>query len=216
MKMQTISWSKAGHPDARLLAASLLLALVGCGGGADSDGVPRGHAGAAQNAPKATIAAPIVTPIARAEVDRDAQGRDMAVRKPSSTVPEVPTLQLVVDGRQLRFSWTAARTATHYKLFANPDGTSGFTQAGSALAADITGAALGIGARHDWARARYLIEACNDAGCTASNSVTTFTARPLATAAAHATNARVGQPKTASASADAVASRVCIRCPNPQ
>ena len=152
-------------------------------------------------------------PRERREVDRDARGRDVAAGHAGSSAPDAPTLELVVDGRQLRFSWTAVRTATHYKLFANPDGASGFTQAGSPLAADSTGTALGIAAHHDRDRARYLLEACNDAGCTASNPVSTFTARPQAATPAHATHARVVQPATATASADTVAGRVCIRCP---
>jgi hypothetical protein len=137
---------------------------------------------------------------------------DGAAGNASSAAPEAPALKLRVDGRQLQFSWTATRSATHYKLFANPDGASGFTQAGGPLAANSSGAALGIGARHDWDRARYLLEACNDAGCTASNAVSTFAARSQA--APPAPHARVAPSAAATASADTVASRVCIRCPN--
>lgn len=190
--------------DARLLAASLLLALAGCGGGANV--VPSGHTIVA---PSATAAATV----GRREVDREARGGDVAVGNPSSGAPEAPALELAVDGRQLRFSWTVGGTATHYKLFANPDGASGLTQAGGPLAADSSGTALGLAARHDWDRARYLLEACNDAGCTASNPVSTFTARPQAATPAHGKQARVDQPAAAAAAANTAAGRVCIHCP---
>jgi hypothetical protein len=202
-----IPWSGACRRHSHLLAASFLLALVGCGGGAD--GAPRGHNIAARDAAAATVAATIE----RRSADRDVRGHDAAAGNAGSTAPAAPALKLLVDGRQLRFSWTAARTATHYKLFANADGASGFTQAGGSLAADSTGAALGLAAHHDWDRARFLLEACNDTGCTASNPVSTFSARSQAAPTAQATRARVAPSATATASADTVAGRVCVRCP---
>lgn len=184
--------------DGRVLVASLLLALAGCGGGAEL-GV---SSPSARGVPMSVMAA-----TAGRDVDRDAPVRDLAAGR-ASHAPAAPTLALRVDGRRLRFSWTAAGTATHYKLFANHDGASGFTQAGIPLAADSTGMALGMAAHYDRDRARYLLEACNDAGCTASNPV-----RPPAAPPQAAVPARFNEPTRTTASAGTAAGRACIRCP---
>lgn len=89
--------------------------------------------------------------------------------------PAAPTLTLGFGVKQLQFSWTAVGGATHYRLFENPDGVSGFTQVGGDLVAPVMPYPFDITVhRHDWANARYLVEACNGAGCTASNEVTTL------------------------------------------
>lgn len=90
-----------------------------------------------------------------------------------TAAPAASTLTLGFGVKQLQFSWTAVSGATHYRLLENPDGASGFTQVGGDLA--TVGVMLDIAVhRHDWANARYLVEACNSAGCTASNEVTTL------------------------------------------
>jgi len=86
--------------------------------------------------------------------------------------PASPTLTVSVATKQLNFAWAAVDGATHYRLFENPNGVSGFTQRGGELTG--TGTTLTIAVhRHDWPLARYLLEACNGAGCTASNEVGT-------------------------------------------
>jgi hypothetical protein len=90
----------------------------------------------------------------------------------SVNCPPAPTLSIDFGLKQLLFAWTASGGATHYKLFENPDGVSGFTQIGGDLT--TTSMALDIAVhRHNWANARYLVEACDAFGCTASNEVTT-------------------------------------------
>lgn len=96
---------------------------------------------------------------------------------PPTQAPATPTLSIGFGLKQISFNWPAVNRATHYKLFENADGASGFTQAGANIAAPATGTTLDIAVhRHDWANARYLVEACNSAGCSAaSNEVSTAT-----------------------------------------
>jgi hypothetical protein len=87
--------------------------------------------------------------------------------------PPASTLTISFGLKQLLFDWTAASGATHYRLFENPDGVSGFTQVGADLTTTNTVLDIAVH-RHDWGNARYLVEACNSFGCTASNEVTTL------------------------------------------
>lgn len=93
----------------------------------------------------------------------------------NNVAPAAPALTLGFGVKQLQFTWTMVGGATHYRLFENPDGVSGFTQVGGDLVAPVMPYPFDIAVhRHDWADARFLVEACNDVGCTASNEVTTL------------------------------------------
>jgi len=88
----------------------------------------------------------------------------------------LPTLTLDLGIKQLQFSWAAVQDTTYYRLLENHDGNSGFTQVGSDLSVSSTSTTVDIAVhKHDWANARYLLEACNAKGCTASNEVSTIT-----------------------------------------
>jgi hypothetical protein len=89
------------------------------------------------------------------------------------TAPSSPSVSVGFSLKQLQFSWNAAGGATSYRLLQDPDGASGFSQVGSDLASTATSTNLDIGVhRHNWAAARYALDACNSAGCTRSNEVT--------------------------------------------
>jgi hypothetical protein len=78
--------------------------------------------------------------------------------------------------KRLQFTWNVGGIdADVFRFFENPDGVSGFTQVGPDLNYfSFTFPALDIAVhRHNWANARYLVEACNSLGCTASNERTT-------------------------------------------
>jgi hypothetical protein len=75
--------------------------------------------------------------------------------------------------RQLIFSWFAVDGATHYKLFQNPDGASGFTQVGADIPADeipdplpepllpqVFAVDISVH-KIDWVNARYRLESCD-------------------------------------------------------
>lgn len=198
------------------LAASLMLAAtVGCGGGSDP---ASGSESVVGSRSRPTSAAD--TDGERRMTARSGGGDDASAA--STSAPAAPALRLAWVGKQLQLSWDAASGAAYYKLFANADGASGFTRVGSDLAADRTGAALEVAAhRHNWDRARYLLEACNSAGCTSSNPVTTFGLGPSAPTSAYAVRGRFAQPASAPAPAPAPAAvaatsatdRACVRCP---
>lgn len=85
-------------------------------------------------------------------------------------LPVAPQLNLSAGVKQLRFKWEAVNHASYYKLLQNSDGRSGYTQLGGNLTA--TNAVVDIAVhRQDWLRARYIVEACNGLGCTASESI---------------------------------------------
>lgn len=108
-------------------------------------------------------------------------GRELRRRRgggdDSLPVPDPPgaaTLALEIGLKQLRFSWPAVTGATSYQLLANPDGASGFTQVGADIAGGETSVDLDVSVHlHDWANARYMLDACNSSGCTGSNELGT-------------------------------------------
>lgn len=199
--------TNTGNADGRgaaTLAASLLLAAAaGCGGSPDP--------AAGSQAVVASQSGP-ASGIDRDDGERRTPAGSIGAEAiggtgMSTSAPPAPALRLALVGAQLRLSWDASGAAAYYKLFANTDGASGFTRVGGDLPADRTGIALEIVAhRHDWDSARYLLEACNGAGCTASNAVTTFGMRPRATNLAHGVRARFARPATASGTAAVEAS----------
>jgi hypothetical protein len=95
-------------------------------------------------------------------------------------------LQVLVGGRALLFGWEAVQGATHYKLFENPDGASGFTQLQPTIPVGGVGnpgedddlevefigntytALYSINVHlQDWDDARYMLESCRaDDTCT--------------------------------------------------
>jgi len=65
--------------------------------------------------------------------------------------------------KSITFNWLAVSGATHYKLFVNPDGVSGFTQVGSDLTTTSTVVSIPVHLT-DWVNARYLVEAYDSSG----------------------------------------------------
>ena len=63
-----------------------------------------------------------------------------------------------------RFSWSDVSDATHYRLLENPDGVSGFTQAGSDVLQGVERIdhAVPLYARKN---AQYILQSCTDLGC---------------------------------------------------
>lgn len=85
-----------------------------------------------------------------------------------SPLPRTPTLTLGYGIKQLKFTWNAVSRATHYQLLENPDGISGYTQVGGNLTATAYNHDIAL---HRRVNARYLLKACNSAGCTSSAEV---------------------------------------------
>jgi hypothetical protein len=86
--------------------------------------------------------------------------------------PGPPTVSVNPGIKQLIFSWNTATGATHYRLLENPDGHSGFTQAGDDIPAGTLTVTKHIAVHlQDWVNALYVVQACNSAGCTGSTEV---------------------------------------------
>ena len=100
---------------------------------------------------------------------------------PPPTLP-APSLSLASSRPgSLEFSWPRISGVTFYRLFENPDGVSGFTQVGGDLFQGgnvVQNTFIPVSAHlHDWANARYVLEACDFDGCSKpSNEVTTTSA----------------------------------------
>lgn len=92
---------------------------------------------------------------------------------PPSTVtpPAAPTLVLALSAvKTFGFSWSAVTGATSYKLLEDPDGTSGYTAVSAA--SNLTGTSYDhIVPLYERVNARYVLQACNSAGCTDSAAV---------------------------------------------
>lgn len=64
--------------------------------------------------------------------------------------------------KSITFTWPKVSGATHYKLFVNPDGASGFTQVGSDIVTTSSAVSIPVHLTQ-WLKVRYLVEA-HDAG----------------------------------------------------
>ena len=83
-----------------------------------------------------------------------------------------PSVTVNVGIKQLIFSWAAVSGTTHYRLLENADGSSGFTQVGADISAGTLSVSLPIAVHfQDFARALYIVQACDATGCTNSSEV---------------------------------------------
>ena len=72
--------------------------------------------------------------------------------------------------KQIHFTWPSVPDATHYKIYQNADGISGFTLLNGNLTTTSYEQNIAVH-QMNWPAARYFIEACNAVSCTASNEV---------------------------------------------
>lgn len=86
----------------------------------------------------------------------------------SGGTPAAPAVNLSYGLKTLQFSWPTVAGAAYYRIYENPDGISGYTQIGD----NITSTSIDHPfALHQRLNARYLVSACNSAGCTQSDAV---------------------------------------------
>ncbi len=87
-----------------------------------------------------------------------------------AATPAKPSLSLTPKAiKNFHFSWNDVQGETHYKLLEKPDNNSNFTEIVK-LTADTTGFTQTV-PLHKRVNAQYILEACNDAGCTPSAAV---------------------------------------------
>ncbi len=97
-------------------------------------------------------------------------GSGSSLQQASQSLPEAPELSLDYSPvKTFRFTWSDVAGETEYRLLEDPDGISGYTVVAS-LAADSTGYDLEV-FLPGRINARYLLQACNDAGCSDSDEV---------------------------------------------
>jgi trimeric autotransporter adhesin len=86
--------------------------------------------------------------------------------------PEAPALSVSSSVKRLNFSWHAVAGANRYVLFERHEVESDVHPV--AETGGTTETVLDVAAHlHDWGSARYVVEACNAAGCTPSDAVST-------------------------------------------
>lgn len=102
-----------------------------------------------------------------ASCGNSSSGSTTAALEAPATASE-PSLSFAT--KTFRFSWTDVDNATHYKLLENPDGNSGFTQVGGDISqgTQSTDHIVPLYARIN---AQYILQSCNDAGCTDSSTL---------------------------------------------
>ncbi len=79
-----------------------------------------------------------------------------------------PALELIPD-KTFRLTWSASPQAQFYRVLENPDGVSGFTQLGN----DLVALELAYDHRvalYNRVNASYIVQACNDLGCSDSTA----------------------------------------------
>jgi FG-GAP repeat protein len=72
--------------------------------------------------------------------------------------------------KTFHFTWSAVPGATHYRLLEDPDGSSGFVQAGANLAANVSSHDH-VAPLHARVNARYVVQACDASICIDSNTL---------------------------------------------
>ena len=99
-------------------------------------------------------------------------GSSSSSAPPLPSAPAAPVVNVDADIKQLIFNWAEIPDATHYRLLANSDGHSGFTQVGLDIPAGTLSVNLPIAVHlHDFINALYMVQACNDIGCNGSSEV---------------------------------------------
>jgi hypothetical protein len=89
----------------------------------------------------------------------------------TSTRPAAPQVTVGADLKLLRFDWEPVPGATFYRLWIKT-GDAGYSSVGERIPASTTHAQHSLAVHlQDWARTRYVVTACNDAGCTGSTPV---------------------------------------------
>jgi hypothetical protein len=107
----------------------------------------------------------------------------------SVSVPTAPVLNLAPQGiKTFRFTWTDVSGENEYRLLESPDGVSGYTQLAT-IAADAVSHDLVVSLPKR-INARYILQACNGAGC--ADSAPALVSGTLAQAVGYAKASNTG------------------------
>jgi hypothetical protein len=90
----------------------------------------------------------------------------------AQAAPPAPKLSIGAEVKRLRLDWTASAGAHDYRVLEKLGNTASYEQVGGKLPASERRATIDIAVHlYPWADARYVVEACNKAGCSRSNEV---------------------------------------------
>jgi hypothetical protein len=109
----------------------------------------------------------------------------LAASVANAAPPAAPQVTLGADLKLLRLDWEPVVGATFYQLRISPTGSSVYRPLGETIPASITQVEVPLAVHlQDWVRTRYIVAACNAAGCTNSAALNprslmldTFTSR---------------------------------------
>jgi len=86
--------------------------------------------------------------------------------------PKRPFVGIEGHPNRLVIRWLLTTDATHHKLFENADGNSGFTLVSADIPNYILGSPVDISVHlYDFVNALYMVQACNEVGCTNSREI---------------------------------------------
>lgn len=83
------------------------------------------------------------------------------------TQPNAAVVSANITTKALNLSWPQVSNANDYHVYMDRDGNSGFTDVSGSLTGTSFSLPLAVHAT-DWQNARFMVEACNSAGCTPS------------------------------------------------
>ncbi|MDO6747450.1 FG-GAP repeat protein [Gilvimarinus sp. 1_MG-2023] len=111
----------------------------------------------------------------------------------SSSVAAWPGINIEgAAAKTLRIHWDAVENAAFYRVYKDPDGNSGYTQVGADTTAPELFDTVSVHL-HDWANARYMVEACVSANdCTNSDQSIAINAMADSIGYAKASNTEAG------------------------
>lgn len=144
-----------------LTIAAFFFALAGCGGSSSSESSSSDDPGSENTTGGDESGG--------AEDDNGDNGTGGGGGGTVAQAPAAPAVTPSYDDWTLKFSWQSVADATYYQVFEDPDGVSGFSQICSDLNATEFVNNISLTERNG---ARYIVAACNSAGCTDSDEVT--------------------------------------------
>jgi hypothetical protein len=110
---------------------------------------------------------------------------------PTPTAPAAPAATLGIGLKKIQLAWGAVGTATSYKVLENTG--AGFQQIGADLAAGQTAFTRQVSVHtQQWATTSYQIQACNQVGCSTSNTLSAATGALQAIGYFKASNTEAG------------------------
>lgn len=141
------------------LVQVLFLALAACGGSGNSG----------SDSSSSTSSASSSTSSASSSVS-SASSSSSSSSSATLGSPGAATVSIDFDVGQAQLVWDAVVSANYYRIFKNPDGSSGYKQIGGDQSETSYADAISV-YQTDWINASYKVQSCNDTGCTDSDAI---------------------------------------------